>query len=199
MAEKKKNQVAKEVATDSAVMPRLKQQYLEEVVPNLKKHFSFKNVNQVPKVEKIVINMGLGDVKDNSKSIQLAADELKLIAGQKPILTRAKKSVANFKVREGMSVGAKVTLRGNRMYEFLDRFIAVALPRVRDFRGLSASSFDGRGNYAMGVKEQLIFPEISYDKIEKIRGFDICIITSAKTDEHAKELLKALGMPFKAD
>ena len=192
---------AKAAAADktSAVQPRLKQHYNTEAVPYLKKQFGFDNINQVPKLEKIIINMGLGDIKDNSKSLQLAAEELRQISGQKPVLTKAKKSVANFKVREGMNVGCKVTLRGDRMYEFLDRFIAIALPRVRDFRGLDPDSFDGRGNYAMGVKEQLIFPEISYDKIEKIRGFDICIVTSARTDEQARGLLKALGMPFKAD
>lgn len=196
----KKNQVAKAAATDSAAYePRLKIAYKTEVLPFLVKHLKLKNVNQAPKLEKIIINMGLGDIKDNNKSIQLAAEELKLIAGQKPVLTKAVKSIANFKVREGMSVGAKVTLRGDRMYDFLDRFISIALPRVRDFRGLSNKSFDGRGNYALGVKEQLIFPEISYEKIEKIRGFDICIVTTAKTDEQARELLKALGMPFKAE
>ena len=195
MAEK--NQAAK-AATDNKIVPRAQALYLKDVVPYLMKRFNYKNINEVPKLEKIIINMRLGDIKDNSKSIQLAVDELKLIAGQKPVLTAAKKSVANFKVRQGMSVGAKVTLRRERMYEFFDKLISVALPRVRDFRGLSAKSFDGRGNYAMGVKEQLIFPEISYDKIEKIRGFDICIITSAKTDEEAKELLQSMGMPFKA-
>jgi large subunit ribosomal protein L5 len=193
-----KNQAAK-AATDNKIVPRAQALYLKDVVPYLMKRFNYKNINEVPKLEKIIINMRLGDIKDNSKSIQLAVDELKLIAGQKPVLTAAKKSVANFKVRQGMSVGAKVTLRRERMYEFFDKLISVALPRVRDFRGLSAKSFDGRGNYAMGVKEQLIFPEISYDKIEKIRGFDICIITSAKTDEEAKELLQAMGMPFKAE
>jgi large subunit ribosomal protein L5 len=154
------------------------------------------NVNQAPKLVKITINAGLGDIKDNSKSIQLAQEELKQIAGQKPVLTQAKKSVANFKVREGQSVGMKVTLRGTRMYEFFDKFVSIALPRVRDFRGVSKDSFDGRGNYSMGVKEQLIFPEISYDQVEKIRGFDICITTTANTDEEARELLALLGMPF---
>ena len=166
-------------------------------MPYLVKKFGYKNINEVPKLDKIVLNMGLGDVKDNSKSVQLAVEELKLIAGQKPIITKAKKSVANFKVREGMNIGAKVTLRQNKMYEFFDKFVSIALPRVRDFRGISANSFDGRGNYAMGVKEQLIFPEIQYDQIEKIRGFDVCFVTTAKTDEEARELLKALGMPFK--
>lgn len=196
MAEKK-NQVAKAAATDSnAERYRLRAQYVNEVVPALIKRFGYKNVNQVPRLEKIVLNMGLGDCKDNSKSLNLAVEELKQIAGQKPVVTKAKKSVANFKVREGMNVGAKVTLRGERMYDFLDKFVSIALPRVRDFRGVSAKSFDGRGNYALGVKEQLIFPEISYDQIEKVRGFDICIVTSAKTDEEARELLKLMGMPF---
>ena len=175
---------------------RVKAYYKETVVPALIKKFAYKNVNQVPKLVKITINSGLGDVKDNAKSVQLAQEELQLISGQKPVLTQAKKSVANFKVREGQSIGMKVTLRGERMYEFFDKFISIALPRVRDFRGVSKKSFDGRGNYAMGVKEQLIFPEISYDQVEKIRGFDICITTTAKTDEEARELLALLGMPF---
>ena len=175
---------------------RIKESYDKNVVPALMKKFNYKNVNQVPKLVKITINSGLGDVKDNSKSIQLAQEELKLIAGQKPVLTNAKKSVANFKIREGQSVGMKVTLRGTRMYEFFDKFISIALPRVRDFRGVPTKSFDGRGGYAMGIKEQLIFPEISYDQVEKIRGFDICITTTANTDEEARELLKLLGAPF---
>lgn len=195
MAEK----IQAEKAATEKIVPRLKTLYLKEAAPYLMKRFNYTNINEVPKLEKIIINMRLGDIKENSKSIQLALEELKSITGQKPVLTTAKKSVANFKVRQGMSVGAKVTLRRERMYEFFDKLISVALPRVRDFRGLSTKSFDGRGNYAMGVKEQLIFPEISYDKIEKIRGFDICIITSAKTDEEAKELLQAMGMPFKAE
>ncbi|MBQ7466580.1 MAG: 50S ribosomal protein L5 [Clostridia bacterium] len=177
---------------------RLKEKYKNEVVPALVKEFGYKNVNEVPKLDKIVLNMGLGDVKDNSKSFNLAVDELAVIAGQKPIVTTAKKSVANFKVRQNMKIGAKVTLRGTRMYEFMDKFMAIALPRVRDFRGLNPSSFDGRGNYAYGVKEQLIFPEIVYDKIEKIRGFDVAFITTAKTDDEARALLKYMGMPFKA-
>ena len=175
---------------------RIKALYDQTVVPAMVKKFEYKNVNQVPKLVKITINAGLGDIKDNSKSIQIAQKELEQIAGQKPVLTMAKKSVANFKVREGQSVGMKVTLRGTRMYEFFDKFISIALPRVRDFRGVSKKSFDGRGNYSMGVKEQLIFPEISYDQIEKVRGFDICITTTAKTDEEARELLTMLGMPF---
>ena len=175
---------------------RIKALYTETAVPALIKKFGYKNVNQVPKLVKITINSGLGDVKDNAKSVQLAQEELKLISGQKPVLTQAKKSVANFKIREGQSVGMKVTLRGTRMYEFFDKFVSIALPRVRDFRGVPNKSFDGRGNYAMGVKEQLIFPEISYDQVEKIRGFDICITTTANTDEEARELLSLLGMPF---
>ena len=175
---------------------RIKALYDQTVIPAMVKKFNYKNVNQVPKLVKITINSGLGDIKDNSKSIQLAQKELEQISGQKPVLTLAKKSVANFKVREGQSVGMKVTLRGTRMYEFFDKFISIALPRVRDFRGVSKKSFDGRGNYSMGVKEQLIFPEISYDQIEKVRGFDICITTTANTDEEARELLAMLGMPF---
>lgn len=170
--------------------------YKETVVPALIKEFNYTNINQVPKIEKIVLNMGLGDVRDNAKSLQLAVDELKLIAGQKPIVTKAKKSVANFKVREGQNVGAKVTLRGQRMYDFFAKLTCIARPRVRDFKGVSRKSFDGRGNYALGVKEQLIFPEISYDQVEKIRGFDICVVTTANTDEEARELLKLMGMPF---
>lgn len=170
--------------------------YKEEVVPALMEEFKYKNINEVPKLVKIVLNMGLGDVKDNSKSLNTAIDELTLIAGQKPVATRAKKAISNFKVRAGMKIGAKVTLRGTRMYEFFDRLTAIALPRVRDFRGISDKSFDGRGNYSMGIKEQLIFPEISYDKVEKIRGLDVSFITTAKTDAEAKALLKALGLPF---
>ena len=176
---------------------RLKDKYLKEVAPALKAKFNYENVNQIPKIEKIVLNMGLGDVKDNSKSLNLAVEELGLIAGQKPVITKAKKSVANFKLREGMNIGAKVTLRGIKMYEFLDRFISIALPRVRDFRGVNPNAFDGRGSFAYGVKEQLIFPEIVYDKIEKIRGFDVCIVTTAKSDDEARELLSLMGMPFK--
>ena len=194
MAEKKA-QVAKAAATEKTPN-RIKVLYDETVVPALVKKFNYKNVNQAPKLVKITINSGLGDVKDNGKSVQLAQEERKQIAGQKPILTTARKSVANFKIREGMNVGMKVTLRGTRMYEFFDKFISIALPRVRDFRGVSTKSFDGRGNYSMGVKEQLIFPEISYDQVEKIRGFDICFTTTANTDEEARELLAMLGMPF---
>ena len=178
---------------------RLKDKYNNEVVPALLKKFGYKNVNEVPKIEKIVLNMGLGDIKDNSKSFNIAVDELAVISGQKPVVTTAKKSIANFKLRAGQKIGAKVTLRGQRMYEFMDRLIAIALPKVRDFRGIDATTgFDGRGNYSYGIKEQLIFPEIVYDKIEKIRGFDINFVTSAKTDDEARELLKLMGMPFKA-
>ncbi len=194
MAEK--TQVAKVSVTDSAC--RVREAYKTEVVPYLMKRFNYKNVNQVPKLVKITINGGLGDVKDNAKSVQLVEKELALIAGQKPVLTKAKKSVANFKVREGMNVGIKVTLRSDRMFQFFDKFVSIALPRVRDFKGVPDKSFDGRGNYAMGIKEQLIFPEIQYDQVEKIRGFDLCFVTTAKTDEEAYELLKAMGMPFKA-
>lgn len=175
---------------------RLRTKYQQEVAPQLQKKFAYTNVNQIPKIEKIVLNMGLGDVKDNSKSFKLAVEELQAIAGQKPVITKARKSVANFKVRQGMDVGVKVTLRNERMYDFMDKLISIALPRVRDFKGISAKSFDGRGNYAMGVKEQLIFPEISYDQVEKVRGFDIIIVTTAKTDEEARELLRLMGMPF---
>ena len=178
---------------------RLKDKYLNEVVPALIKEFGYKNVNEVPKIEKIVLSMGLGAEKDNSKSFNIAVEELAVISGQKPTITTAKKSVANFKLREGQKIGAKVTLRGKRMYEFLDRLIAIALPKVRDFRGIDATTgFDGRGNYSYGIKEQLIFPEVIYDKIEKIRGFDINFVTTAKTDDEARKLLKLMGMPFKA-
>jgi len=178
-------------------MPRLKDSYKAEVVPALMQKFDYKNVMQVPKLEKVVINMGMGDIKDNPKALDTALEELAIISGQKPVVTLAKKSVANFKVREGMKVGAKVTLRGTRMYEFVDKLINIVTPRVRDFRGLSPKSFDGRGSYAMGFKEQLVFPEINYDKVEKIRGMDIIIVTTAKTDEEARELLTLMGMPFR--
>ena len=190
----KKNQAA--TAADTKREYRLKTHYAEKVVPALMSKFNYKNVNEVPKLEKIVLNMGLGDEKDNGKSFQLAVEELRLISGQKPVVTKAKKSVANFKVREGQNIGAKVTLRAGKMYDFLDKLISIVLPRVRDFKGVSTKSFDGRGNYAMGLKEQLIFPEISYDQVEKTRGLDICVVTTAKTDEEAKELLDLLGMPF---
>ena len=175
---------------------RVAKQYAEEVVPYLTKKFGYTNVMQVPKLVKIVINTGLGDIKDNAKSIQITQNEIKQITGQLPVLTKAKKSVANFKLREGMVVGVKVTLRGHMMYEFLDRLFSVALPRVRDFRGISANGFDGRGNFAFGLKEQLIFPEIEYDKIDKVRGMDIAFVTTAKTDEEAKMLLELMGAPF---
>jgi large subunit ribosomal protein L5 len=178
-------------------MPRLKDTYISEVVPALMSKFGYKNIMQVPKLEKIVINMGLGDTKDNPKGLDAAVNDLAIISGQKPVVTRAKKSVANFKVREGMKIGAKVTLRGTRMYEFADRLMSIVLPRVRDFRGISATSFDGRGNFALGLKEQLVFPEIVYDNVDKIRGMDIVMVTTAQTDEEARELLTLLGMPFK--
>lgn len=177
-------------------MPSLKDKYINEVVPALKEKFKYKSVMEVPKLDKIVLNMGVGDVKENAKALDAAANDMALITGQKPIITKAKKSVAAFKLREGMSIGCKVTLRGKRMYEFADRLLNVALPRVRDFRGVPANSFDGRGNYSMGIKEQLIFPEIDYDKVEKVRGMDIIFVTTAKTDEESRELLRLMGMPF---
>ncbi len=177
-------------------MPRLKDKYKAEVAQALQQKFGYKNVNQIPKLDKIVINMGLGEAKDNPKALDAAVADLTVIAGQKPLVTTAKKSVANFKVRTGMKIGAKVTLRGDRMYEFADKLMNIALPRVRDFRGVSTKAFDGRGNYALGVREQLIFPEIEYDKIDKIRGMEMIFVTTANTDEEAKELLRLLGMPF---
>lgn len=177
-------------------MARLKDFYKQEVCPALMKKFSYKSVMQIPKLEKIVINVGAGEARDNSKVIGAISNDLALITGQKPIVCKARKSVANFKVREGMNIGVKVTLRGERMYEFLDRLFNVALPRVRDFRGINANSFDGRGNYNMGIKEQLIFPEIDYDKVDKVRGMDICFVTTANTDEEARELLSLMGAPF---
>ena len=177
-------------------MSRLLEKYKSEVAPALMTKFGYKSVMQIPKFNKIVINVGCGDAKDNSKVIDNVIDEITLIAGQKAVPTYAKKSVANFKLREGMKIGAKVTLRGDRMYEFIDRLFNFALPRVRDFKGINPNAFDGRGNYALGLKEQLIFPEIEYDKIEKIRGMDICFVTTARTDEEAKELLKLMGAPF---
>ena len=177
-------------------MARLKDKYVSEVIPALQQKFQYGNINEVPRLEKIVLNMGLGDCKDNAKSMEVAIGELATIAGQKPLVTKAKKSIANFKVREGMNVGAKVTLRNDRMYEFADKLMNIVLPRVRDFRGVSDKAFDGRGNYALGVREQLIFPEIEYDKVEKIRGMEMIFVTTAKTDEEAKELLRLLGMPF---
>ena len=170
--------------------------YNKEVVPAMIKKFSYKNVMEVPKIEKIVINMGVGEAKDNPKVLESAVADLTTISGQKPVITKARKSIANFKIREGMPIGCKVTLRGDKMYDFADRLISLALPRVRDFRGVAANSFDGRGNYSLGIKEQLIFPEISYDKIDKVRGMDVIFVTTAKTDEEAKELLTLMGMPF---
>ena len=177
-------------------MPRLKEKYVSEICPAMQSKFQYKNVMQIPKLEKIVINMGVGKAKDDSKALDNAMRDLSIITGQKAVATKAKKSVANFKIREGMNIGCKVTLRGDKMYEFADRVINVALPRVRDFRGVSASAFDGRGNYALGLKEQLIFPEIEYDKISDIQGMDVVFVTTAKTDEEAKELLAFMGMPF---
>ncbi|MDE7164006.1 MAG: 50S ribosomal protein L5 [Clostridiales bacterium] len=185
------------VKSDNPDRYRLKKRYKAEIVPQLMKERGYKNINQVPKIEKIVLNMRLGDIKDNSKSIQLAQAELDAISGQRSVLVKAKKSVSNFKLREGQSIAIKVTLRGEMAYEFLDRLVSIALPRVRDFRGISGKSFDGRGNYALGIKDQTIFPEISYELIEKIRGFDVDIVTTAATDEEAKVLLTKLGMPFK--
>ncbi len=176
---------------------RLKVKYREEVVNALMEKFNYSNVNEVPRLEKVVINMGIGEARDNPKALESAVKELEMITGQKALVTTAKKSVANFKLREGMKVGAKVTLRGERMYDFLDKLMNIALPRVRDFRGVSDTSFDGRGNYAMGIKEQLMFPEIEYDKVESIRGMDVVIVTTAKTDEEARVFLEKMGMPFK--
>lgn len=177
-------------------MARLKDMYINEIVPALMEKFNYKSVMEVPKLEKIVVNMGVGDAKENPKFLESAVEDLATITGQKPIITTAKKSVANFKLRAGMKIGTKVTLRGDRMYEFADRLLNIALPRVRDFRGVSAKSFDGRGNYALGIKEQLIFPEINYDKVDKLRGMDVIFVTTAKTDEEARELLGLMGMPF---
>ena len=177
-------------------MARLKELYVKEAAPALMKKFSYKSVMQVPKLEKIVINVGAGEAKENSKAIEAISGDLAKITGQKPVVCRAKKSVANFKLREGMPNGVKVTLRGDKMYEFMDRLFNVALPRVRDFRGINPNSFDGRGNYNMGLKEQLIFPEIDFDKIDKVRGMDICFVTTATTDEEARELLTLMGAPF---
>ena len=194
-APKTKNEPVFQTAGENEI-PRLKEQYQNVAVPALKEKFHYENVMQIPKLEKVIINMGLGSDKDNPKGIEAAAAELGLISGQKAVICKAKKSVANFKVREGQNVGAKVTLRGDRMYYFVDKFVNIVLPRVRDFRGVSDKSFDGRGNYALGVKEQLIFPEINYDDVDKVRGMNIVFVTSAKTDEEAKELLALLGMPF---
>ncbi len=177
-------------------MPRLKDKYLKEVVPALQAKFNYRNPMEVPKLEKIVINMGVSDARENPKALDAAAGDLAQISGQKPIITKARNSIAAFKIRRGMSIGCKVTLRGNRMYEFADKLFNLALPRVRDFRGVSPNSFDGRGNYSLGLREQLIFPEIDYDKIDKVRGMEINFVTTAETDEEARELLRLLGMPF---
>ena len=180
-------------------MARLKDKYVSEIAPALMEKFGYKSTMQIPKLDKVVINIGMGEAKENPKAIDAAAADLAAITGQKPVVTKAKNSVANFKLREGMSIGLKVTLRADKMYEFIDRLFNVALPRVRDFRGINANSFDGRGNYALGIKEQLIFPEIEYDKIDKIRGMDIIMVTTAKTDEEARELLSMMGAPFAAN
>ena len=178
-------------------MEKLREQYKNEVIPALMKKFNYKSVMEVPKLEKIVLNVGLGDIRENPKALENTINDLSIITGQKPVVTKARKSIAAFKIREGVNVGCKVTLRGEKMYEFAYKFFNVALPRVRDFGGVSANSFDGRGNYSMGIKEQLIFPEIEYDKVDKLRGMDIIFVTTAKSDEEAKELLTLLGMPFK--
>ena len=178
-------------------MEKLREQYNNEVVPALMKKFEYKSIMQVPKLDKVVINIGLGDLKENPKALENAMKDLTQITGQKPVITKAKKSIAAFKLREGANIGCKVTLRSDKMYDFVYKLFNVALPRVRDFRGVSANSFDGRGNYSMGIKEQLIFPEIEYDKVDKLRGMDIIFVTTSKTDEEAKELLKLMGMPFK--
>ena len=177
-------------------MARLKDTYVNEVAPALMKKFGYKSVMQIPKIEKVVVNVACGEARDNSKILDAIVSDIRQITGQQPVLCKAKKSVANFKLREGMTIGAKVTLRGDKMYEFIDRFFNLALPRVRDFRGINPNAFDGRGNYALGIKEQLIFPEIDYDKIDKVRGMDICFVTTANTDEEARELLTLMGAPF---
>lgn len=177
-------------------MTRLKEMYENEIIDALMKKFSYKNKMQAPKLDKIVINMGVGEAKENPKALESAVKDMEIITGQKAVITKAKKSIANFKIREGLSIGCKVTLRGDKMYEFADRLINLALPRVRDFRGVNPNAFDGRGNYSLGIKEQLIFPEIEYDKVDKVRGMDICFVTTANTDEEARELLKQFGMPF---
>ncbi len=177
-------------------MSRLKSLYKDEIVDAMIKKFGYKNVMEVPKLDKIVINMGVGEARENAKVLESAMKDIETITGQKAVLTKAKKSVANFKIREGMAIGCKTTLRGEKMYDFMDRLVNLALPRVRDFRGVSANSFDGRGNYALGIKEQLIFPEIEYDKVDKVRGMDVIVVTTAKTDEEARELLRLFGMPF---
>ena len=177
-------------------MTRLKEMYQNTIMDNMMKKFGYKNVMQVPKLDKIVINMGVGEAKENPKALESAVKDMEIISGQKPVITKAKKSIANFKIREGLAIGCKVTLRGDKMYEFADRLISLALPRVRDFRGVNPNAFDGRGNYALGIKEQLIFPEIEYDKVDKVRGMDVIFVTTANTDEEARELLTQFGMPF---
>lgn len=177
-------------------MSRLKELYKNEIVDNMVKKFGYKNIMEVPKLDKVVVNMGVGEAKENAKLLETAVKDMELITGQKAVLTRAKNSIANFKIREGMAIGCKTTLRGEKMYDFLDRLVNLALPRVRDFRGVNPDAFDGRGNYALGIKEQLIFPEIEYDKVEKVRGMDVIIVTTAKTDEEARELLRLFNMPF---
>ena len=177
-------------------MNRLKEQYQNEIAPAMQEKFGYKNVMQIPKIDKIVLNMGVGEAKDNAKSLENAVKDMEIISGQRPVITKAKKSIANFKIREGLNIGCKVTLRGDKMYDFLDRLVNLALPRVRDFRGVNPNAFDGRGDYALGIKEQIIFPEIEYDKIDKVRGMDVIIVTTAKTDEEARELLTLFGMPF---
>ena len=176
---------------------RLQEKYMKEVAPALMEKFGYKNVMEIPKLDKIVINMGIGDARENPKGLEKAVEEMEMISGQKPVITRARKSVANFKLREGMPIGAKVTLRADKMFYFMDKLVSVSLPRVRDFRGVPTKSFDGRGNYTCGVKEHIIFPEVSYELVEKVRGFDVCVVTSAKTDDEARALLVKLGMPFK--
>ena len=177
-------------------MSRLKDLYKDEIADAMQKKFGYKNVMEIPKLDKIVINMGVGEAKENAKALESAVKDLETITGQKAVLTKAKGSIANFKIREGMNIGCKVTLRGDKMYEFLDRLVNLALPRVRDFRGVNPNAFDGRGNYSLGIKEQLIFPEIEYDKVDKVRGMDVCFVTTAKTDEEARELLRLFSMPF---
>ena len=177
-------------------MTRLKETYLNEIMAGMKKKFGYTNDMQIPKLDKIVINMGVGEAKDNAKALESAVKDMQIIAGQKPVITKARKSIANFKLREGVAIGCKVTLRGEKMYEFVDRLINLSLPRVRDFRGVNPNAFDGRGNFALGIKEQLIFPEIEYDKVDKVRGMDVIFVTTAKTDEEARELLTLFGMPF---
>lgn len=177
-------------------MNRLKEKYIQEITPSMMEKFNYSSVMQTPKVDKIVINMGVGDAVSNTKNLDKAVEELTVISGQKPVITKAKKSIAGFRLREGMPIGTKVTLRGDRMYDFLDKLVSVSLPRVRDFRGVSKKAFDGRGNYTLGIKEQLIFPEVNYDKVDKVRGMDIVIVTTANSDEESRELLSQLGMPF---